>query len=98
MTASATVDSGHGRLEQRRLTASTALLGARDWPWLAQMVYPERHVTLQKSGAQRQEVIYGVTSLGPDRAGPERVLGLVRQHWSIEHKSHWVHDITFDED
>jgi predicted transposase YbfD/YdcC len=98
MTASETVDSGHGRIEQRRLTASTALVGYGDWPGLAQVFQVERHVTMKKSGAQRDEVVYGVTSLGPERAGPEHVLGLVRQHWQIENKVHWVRDVTFDED
>jgi predicted transposase YbfD/YdcC len=98
MTASETVDSGHGRIEQRRLTASPALVGYSDWPGLGQVVQIERHVVIKTSGAQRHDVVYGVTSLGPDRAGAERLLGLVRQHWQIENKSHWVRDVTFDED
>ena len=98
MAATETVDSGHGRIEQRRLTASSALLGYSDWPGLAQVFQLERGVTMKKSEAQRHEVVYGVTSLGPDRAGPEPLLSLVRQHWQIENKVHWVRDVTFDED
>jgi len=98
MTATETVDSGHGRIEQRRLTASSALVGYSDWPGLAQVFQLERGVIMQKSGEQRHEVVYGVTSLGPDRVGPERLLGLVRQHWQIENQVHWVRDVTFDED
>src|SRR2546428_6752451 len=41
---------------------------------------------------------YGVTSLTPERATPGRVLDLVRGHWHIENTSHWVRDVTFDED
>lgn len=93
-----TVDSGHGRLEQRRLTASSALVGYSDWPGLAQVFQLERAVIMKKSGEHRHEVVYGVTSLSRDQAGPERLLSLVRQHWSIENKSHWVRDVTFDED
>jgi predicted transposase YbfD/YdcC len=98
LTATETVDSGHGRIEHRRLTASTALVGYSDWPGLAQVFQLERRVTLKTSGAQRHDVVYGVTSLGPDRAGPESVLGLVRQHWQIENNVHGVRDVTFDED
>jgi hypothetical protein len=29
---------------------------------------------------------------------PGRLLALVRVHWRIENKSHWVCDVTFDED
>ena len=98
MATAETVDSGHGRLEQRRLTASSALVGYSDWPGLVQVFQLERGVLMKKSGEQRHEVVYGVTSLSRDQAGPERLLGLVRQHWSIENKSHWVRDVTFDDD
>ena len=43
-------------------------------------------------------MVYGVTSLSSERATPGRVLELVRGHWAIENKSHWVRDVTFDED
>ena len=33
-----------------------------------------------------------------ERATPGRLLQLVRGHWHIENKSHWVRDVTFDED
>lgn len=98
MAATETVDSGHGRIEQRHLTASTALAGYSDWPGLGQVFQIERSVTLKKSGKERHEVVHGVTSLGPDRAGPERLLRVVRGHWQIENKVHWVRDVTFDED
>ena len=43
-------------------------------------------------------MVYGVTSLSPERATLERVLGLVRGHWPLENKSHWVRDVPFDAD
>lgn len=46
----------------------------------------------------RQEVAYGVTSLSPEKASPDRVLILNRGHWEIENRLHWVRDVTFDED
>ena len=57
-----------------------------------------RHVLIQKTGKERVEVVYGVTSLPPERATPGRLLDLVRGQWQIENKSHWVRDVTFDED
>ena len=93
-----TVESGHGRIAARRLTASTALVGYSDWPGLAQVFSLERHVTSKKRGAQRHEVVYGITSLGPDRADPACLLHVVRGHWPIENRVHWVRDVTFDED
>jgi Transposase DDE domain len=44
------------------------------------------------------ETVYGVTSLDPARADADRLLRIARQHWRIENHSHWVRDVTFDED
>ena len=93
-----TVDIGHGRIETRHLTTSEALGGYSDGPGLAQVFEVGRHVITQKTEKERVEVVYGVTSLRPERATPHRLLELVRGHWGIEHKSHWVRDVTFDED
>ena len=93
-----TVDMGHGRIETRNLTTSEALVGYSDWPGLAQVFEVGRHVIIKKTGQERVEVVYGVTSLRPEQAGPGRLLDLVRGHWHIENKSHWVRDVTFDED
>jgi len=93
-----TVDIGHGRIEQRNVTTSAALVGYSDWPGLAQVFELGRHVLIQKTGEERVEVVYGVTSLSPARATPGRLLALVRGQWQIENRSHWVRDVTFDED
>jgi predicted transposase YbfD/YdcC len=93
-----TVDMGHGRIEQRTLTASSALAGISSWPGLAQVFQLERQVTRKKTGKERDEVVYGVSSLGPERATPSQLLALVRGQWQIENRSHWVRDVTFDED
>jgi predicted transposase YbfD/YdcC len=93
-----TVDTGHGRIETRNLTTSEALVGYSEWPGMAQVFEVGRHVIIKKTGKERVEVLYGVTSLSPQQAGPDRLLELVRGHWCIENKSHWVRDVTFDED
>jgi predicted transposase YbfD/YdcC len=93
-----TVDIGHGRIETRHLTTSAALVGYSDWPGLAQVFEVGRHVMTQKTATERVEVVYGVTSLRPERATPNRLRELVRGHWGIENKSHWVRAVTFDED
>jgi predicted transposase YbfD/YdcC len=59
MATAETIASGHGRIEQRRLTASTALVGYSDWPGLAQVFQLERAVIMKKSEEQRHEVVYG---------------------------------------
>ena len=92
------VTSGHGRIERRRLTASSALVGYSDWSGLRQVFRLERTVVLTKTGEVRTETVYGLTSLDHARADPARLLRLTRQHWRIENRSHWVRDVTFAED
>ena len=42
--------------------------------------------------------VYGVTSLWPEEAGPQRLLDLVRGYWAIETKQHYRRDHTQRED
>jgi predicted transposase YbfD/YdcC len=91
--------SQHGdRIEERRLRASTALVGYTDWPGHSQVMELRRSIANKRTGARREEVIYGITSLSVQRAGARRLLKLWREHWHIENRLHWVRDVTFDED
>lgn len=98
LTHASTLDLGHGRIGQRRLTASSALVGYALWPGLQQVFQIERTITIKKTGQRRHEIVYGVTSLTPQQADAARLLELVRGHWCIENRTHWVRDVTFDED
>jgi len=97
-TVAETVDCSHGRIEPRRLHTSDVLVGYSDWPGLAQVFQLERQVISKKTGKVREEVVAGVTSVAVERADAGRLLALVRNHWHIENQSHWVRDVTFDED
>jgi predicted transposase YbfD/YdcC len=44
------------------------------------------------------EVVYGITSLGRERADAPALLGRVRAHWGIENGLHYVRDETLGED
>jgi hypothetical protein len=93
-----TLDRGHGRIERRRLTVSDALVGYSTWPGVQQVFRLERETVLRATGEIRAETVYGVTSLDRARATADRLLRLTRHHWCIENRSHWVRDVTFDED
>lgn len=93
-----TTDKRHGRLETRRLTASSLLAESSDWPHLAQVFKLERTVRLLKTGEVRTEVVYGLTSLTAAVASPQRLLELVRGHWGIENQLHWRRDVLLQED
>ena len=47
---------------------------------------------------ERRLVKQGLTSLGAGQAGPEELAALVRRHWHIENRLHYVRDFTYDED
>jgi len=97
-TVATTGDYGPGRIEQRGLQPSTVLAGYREWPGLAQVLQVKRQGILPKTGEVREEGVAGGTSLAPERADARRLLALVRGHWQIEHRSHWVRAVTFAED
>lgn len=87
----------HGdRWEVRELAVSEELNAWAQWPSLAQV---GRLVhTCRRKGKTRREISYVITSLSPEQANPGRLLELVRGHWGIENRLHWVRDVTFDED
>ena len=91
-------DSGHGRRERRVLTCTGAVAGKLGWPGLAQGFRLERWAREPKTGQERQEGVYGITSLPAGRTAAARLLGLTRGHWGIENRSHYVRDVTFGED
>jgi predicted transposase YbfD/YdcC len=69
-----------------------------DWPLIEQVAELTRTVIIRKTGETSQEVVYLMTALTPLEASPQRLLELVRGHWSIENSSHYVRDVTFHED
>jgi predicted transposase YbfD/YdcC len=93
-----TLDAGHGRIEERHLTVSDELPHYMDWPGLKQVFMVERSTTIKKTGEYYAETVYGISSLAPEQANASRMNSLVRGHWHIENRSHWVRDVTFDED
>ena len=91
-----TVDKGHGRKETRRLTSTTMLNGYLDWPDVGQVFELER--VRQCKDKTEVEVVYGITSLLREETDASQLLGLVRGHWGIENKLHYVKDETLGED
>ena len=92
------MDKGHGRLEERRLWTSAELAGYVDFPYVRQVFRIERIVSTLTGLPLRTEVSYGVTSLPPAQASPARLQELIRGHWAIENRVHYVRDRIFDED
>lgn len=92
------INDGHGRTEYRYLTTSSQLNGYLDWPQLEQVFRLQRLVHHHASGKLTYEVLFGITSLSEQQCAPARLLQLIRQHWHIENRLHYVRDVTFRED
>lgn len=90
-------DIGHGRLEQRviEVLPAPADLG---FPHAAQVFQITRYRTDRTTGHRQEHTIVGVTSLTPQQADPAHLAGLLRGHWDIENRLHWVRDVTYGED
>ncbi len=81
------------------IAVSSELEGYLDWPGARQVFRIQRHIVRVRTGeVRREETVYGVTSLVATRGTADRLLTLVRGQWTIENRSHWVRDVTFDED
>ena len=88
---------GHGRLEQRTLTSTTALNDYLGWPHVGQVCEIQRRRTIR--GEMTSETAYYVTSLPRARGHAEQLLALARRHWgAIENGVHYVRDEAFGED
>jgi predicted transposase YbfD/YdcC len=87
---------GHGRVETRRIWATTQLTGYLDWPGVQQVCLLERVRRLR--GKTTTETVCAVTSLGAERASAKQLLAIARGHWGIENRLHWVRDMSPGED
>lgn len=68
---------------------------------VAQVVRIHSHIQEVRQGQvikESDDVRFAVTSYWPEEAGPEGLLTLVRDHWSIENGQHYRRDRTQDED
>ncbi|WP_447006707.1 ISAs1 family transposase [Saccharothrix isguenensis] len=96
-----TRDRGHDRTELR--TVRVAPLGDPgfgevDFPHAAHAFLVERYRTCHATGRRGAYAALGVTSLTGDDAHPARIADLLRGHWRIENRLHWVRDVTYGED
>jgi predicted transposase YbfD/YdcC len=89
---------GHGRVETRtlQLCAVTAGIGFPHARLAARIVRGRRPI----SGTKRwsTETVYAVTSLGFADVRAHRLAEIIRKHWHVENRLHWVRDVVFAED
>lgn len=96
LAAALDVDAGHGRIETREAAVSTDidwLQDRHDWPGLHAV--GKITATREFDGKKTRETRYYLLSRAET---PEHFNVLVRSHWGIENRLHWVLDVVFDED
>lgn len=96
MDTTTTLGKGHGRRESRTLTSTTALNGYLDWPGVRQV--GEIKTTVYEYRKETQATRYFITSVPRTLAGATTLQNWGRGHWTVENKSHYVRDVSFDED
>ena len=89
---------GHGRREIRTLKILSVSTGIA-FPRAAQaMQIRRRRRRLDQPRRFTTESVYAITDLLAHQAKPWQLADYTRGHWSIENKTHWVRDATYDED
>jgi predicted transposase YbfD/YdcC len=94
-----TVNKGHGRIEVRECWSTSnpeylnLIRGVQNWAGLRSiaMVVCTRII----EGKETNYMRYYISSLA---GNAERILQVVRKHWSIENELHWVLDVALNED
>jgi predicted transposase YbfD/YdcC len=74
----------------------TSVAAGLAFPHAAQAIQIVRRRKVK--GKWSAETCYAVTSLTVTQASPARLAAIVRGHWGIEDRLHWVRDTDFDED
>jgi predicted transposase YbfD/YdcC len=90
-------ERGHGR-DERRTMKITAVAAGLAFPHAAQAIQIVRRRKLPGKKKWSRETVYAVTSLTATQASPAELAAIVRGHWMIEDRLHWVRDMDFDED
>lgn len=89
---------GHGRREIRSLKILSVSPGIA-FPHAAQaMQIRRRRRRLDQPRRFTTETVYAITDLHAHHAKPWQLADWIRGHWTIENRTHWVRDVTYDED
>jgi predicted transposase YbfD/YdcC len=90
-------ERGHGRAERRTVKVTAAVAAGLAFLYAAQALRIVRRRPLN-SKKWSAETIYAITSLTAIQARPAELAAIIRGHWLIEDRLHWVRDVTYDED
>lgn len=92
-----TRDKSHGRVESRT-TKVTAVADGIAFPHARLAIQITRRSRSLTARRWRTETVYAVTDLDQAQIRPDEIADIIRSHWHIENRLHWVRDVTFAED
>jgi hypothetical protein len=90
-----TRERGHGRAERRTIKVASVAAGLL-FPYAVQAIQIVRRRKVK--GKWSRETCYAITSLTVTQATCTHLAAIIRGHWGIEDRLHWVRDVDFDED
>lgn len=97
-SCSQTDKPAHGRIETRSIRTADADPGTIDFPYAAQVFRLRRDRAGLDGVRASKEIVYGITNMTTEQAGPAQLAAYARGHWTIENKIHYVRDVTYGED
>ncbi len=92
-----TRERGHGR-DERRVIKVTAVAAGLAFPHAAQAIQIVRRRRISGKKKWSRETVYAITSLTAIQATPAELAAIIRGHWAIEDRLHWIRDMDYDED
>jgi predicted transposase YbfD/YdcC len=95
-TLGSEIQSSHGRSEQRtaRVLTDTVLAKVHDFPGIRALAQVDTLRRLEGRPDETKTRYFLLSQTFP----ADKLLQIVRTHWTIENQLHWVLDVVFDED
>ena len=94
-------DAAHGRRETRILKLAAvrnAVTGGILFPHAQLAIQIVRRRRLTNSRRCHTETVYAVTDLSWQEIRADQLADVIREHWHVENRLHWIRDVTFAED
>jgi predicted transposase YbfD/YdcC len=95
----------HGRIEIRKIRATTELNEYLNFPHVKQafeisrtFIDPKTGKKIKDKKSKEKEKVYGITNRSTTEASPKKILEINRGHWSIENSCHYIIDWNYNED
>lgn len=94
------LDFGHGRIETRKCSVINIkdfdhITTHKEWKGMKTVIMVESIRDFKNKELVENATRYYISSL---EVTPERFLHIIRSHWGIENKFHWMLDVAFSED